>query len=263
MTVAKWTETLQNNLVSIDREVDLLSSLLLFSNFPSAPALIVYKASQYVQNAIVKYLKANTVNGCMNRNSINYDPSANFDQGNSCEEKYKFGGIISNTCNENNVLTGASSCPAGYSEKKLEFNFNPSISVTECVGNEVIKTGAVYFGGSFSTSSNNPVTNSKSCPNGFNAQKIFDCSSTYICTSTDYTKAISNSIPFGGFVSDCFAQSACPIGFDKIFLNVINACEISYCTKLKSFKAPQLMKPPFVAKPPSYKLLLEKRPKKF
>lgn len=258
MSVTKWAETLDNNMVTIDREVDLLNNLVLFSNFPDQSALSVYKASIHIKNAISKYLKENTVTGCLDRSSVNFEPLANYDPGNLCNEKIKFGGIIFKSCNENNILTGLSVCPSGYSEKIIS-SLDSSIRFVECLGNDFIKQSAVFFAGGYSSTANNPITNSKSCPKNFKAQKVFDCSSSFICVSTDEA-LVSSAIPFGGFVSQCFTniENKCLDGFEKQFLTYLNGCEISYCTKLKRTVLPRLNKPPFVPKPPSYRLLSER-----
>lgn len=48
-----------------------------------------------VQQAISEYLKVNTIDGCSDRNNINFNPQANYDSGKSCDEKLKFGGFVS------------------------------------------------------------------------------------------------------------------------------------------------------------------------
>lgn len=259
MTVGKWAETLDNNLAPIDREADLISALMVFSNFPSKPALAVYKASTYLQTAIAAYLNENSINGCLDRNSINYNPVANYDPGTLCQEQNRFGGILSYACANNILGANVRNCQPGFTERPLFMSSNPTISMTECVGGATIKQSSVLFGGIYSTMVDNPVTNGKSCPPGFMAQNIFECSNNFMCVSLDFSKAIKYAVPFGGFVSECFNDSVrdCPKGLEKKLVNVIKGCEISYCTKIKSFERAQLKKLPYSPKPPSYAKLIE------
>jgi hypothetical protein len=48
-----------------------------------------------LDKGIAKYLNINTIDGCLDRNNINYNPQAIYDSGNSCQDKLKFGGFFS------------------------------------------------------------------------------------------------------------------------------------------------------------------------
>ena len=143
----EWANSLDQNLRAIDREADLLSNLILGSNFPMFPIATVFKANAYVQNAIRTYLGKNSLDGCLDRFSVNYNPQANFDSGKMCLEQVKFGGVFSTTstaggCVLNNILTNAQSCPAGYLPKTSVLNGPAAtFSLTECVGDATIQKG--------------------------------------------------------------------------------------------------------------------------
>jgi len=257
MSVKAWSETLDANLVALDREADLLSNLVLGSNFPMFPMMTVFKANAYVQNAIATYLNVNSIDGCLDRNSVNFNPQANFDSGNMCDEKLKFGGtILSGSCSQSNVLTNSATCPGGYVAKTLTSS-QPSFTLTQCLGGDGVKNGAVLFGGVYSSMVNNQVTGGKSCPPFFKPQGLFDCADNFICVSTDINNGVRSAIPFGGFVSECFnePERTCPQGFETHLINVINGCQFSYCTRIKRFSRPLLSRPPFVPKPPSFSML--------
>ncbi|XP_011405693.1 PREDICTED: macrophage-expressed gene 1 protein-like [Amphimedon queenslandica] len=98
-------------------------------NFPELPDVLLTKTSDYIYKSIERYYKTNTIKGCTNMNSKNFNFHANLDD-NSCEKEkqnYTFGGIYQ-TCedHDNNVicdyygarqtnpLTLDYSCPEGY-----------------------------------------------------------------------------------------------------------------------------------------------------
>jgi hypothetical protein len=272
MSTREWAESLDANMRAFDREADLLSNLILGSNFPMFPMATVFKANAFVQDAIKQYLGLNSIDGCLDRGSINYNPQANFNSGKMCDESLKFGGFISNSktciqtdflggcsefgneCIQNNVLTNSATCPSGYVTKTFT-STNPSIKLSVCEGGPGINNGAVLFGGIYSSIANNPITGARSCPPNFRAQSLFDCSDNFICLSTDVNdNNIKTAVPFGGFISNCFFESPseCPQGLQKILINTIRGCQISYCSKYKDWSRPDLRRPPFVSRPPSY-----------
>ncbi len=255
MTTKEWADTLDANMRAFDREADLLSNLILGSNFPMFPMATVFKANGVVQEAIKQYLGLNSIDGCLDRASINYNPQANFNSGKMCDEIIKFGGIIS-AC-VNNLLTNSDSCPPGYVAKTFT-STSPSIKLTTCEGANGINNGAVLFGGVYSSLVQNPITGAKSCPPNFQAQSLLDCSDNYICLTTDVNdNNIKTAVPFGGIISNCFPESPseCPNGLQKILINTIRGCQISYCSKYKDWSRPELRRPPFVPRPTSYSRL--------
>jgi len=44
---------------------------------------------------VAKYLNLNSIEGCLDKNNINYNPQALYESANSCQEKLKFGGFFS------------------------------------------------------------------------------------------------------------------------------------------------------------------------
>lgn len=206
MSVTQWSQTLEQNYVAIDREGLLISNLFLPSNFATFPSSIVFKASTFVQKAIVEYLTLNSIDGCLDRNQVMFNPQANFDSGKSCDEKLKFGGFVSTSkkcgfitpqgdCSQfisettsNNYLTKTANCPVGYLAQTGVAS-NPWISLTQCVGDSSVQKGAVLFGGIYSNLHDNPVTGDKSCPSGFTAQSLFDYGDNFICQSSDLSTA--------------------------------------------------------------------------
>ncbi|XP_029960082.1 macrophage-expressed gene 1 protein-like [Salarias fasciatus] len=113
------------------------------------------------------------------------------------------------------------------------------------------------FGGIYSPSAANPVTNSKSCPPNFISSKFLS-DGQIICVSNDFEMGTRYSVPFGGLFS-CQAsnplakfQRRCPPQFSQHLAAVSDGCEILYCVKSGLFTGGQLLPvrlPPFTKSP--------------
>ena len=153
------------------------------------------------------------------------------------------------------MLTNTFECPPGY-ESILAFQTQsvkgPWANLTECRSGDKGKS-SLYFGGMYSTSSKNPLTNDTSCPKYFSPQPLFDCQNNNICLSLD-ERAVSNAVPFGGFISSCMPESNqdCMQGYTKVRINTYNKCTLYYCVQLKSWSRRSIEMPPFVQKPPPH-----------
>ncbi|KAM9360237.1 macrophage expressed 1, tandem duplicate 1 [Symphorus nematophorus] len=113
------------------------------------------------------------------------------------------------------------------------------------------------FGGIYSPSLMNPLTNAKSCPANFIPVKFLS-DRQMICVSKDYETATRFSVPFGGLFSCqssnplAGSQRHCPPKFSQHLAAVSDGCEILYCVQSGLFTGGQLLPihlPPFV-KPP-------------
>jgi hypothetical protein len=164
------------------------------------------------------------------------------------------------------VLTNKLECPPGY-DPILAFQTNnppgskgPWANLTECRGRNGLAVGGqskLYFGGIYSEDQDfypnrvlikNAVTGAYNCPEFFSAQPLFDCLNNRICLSEN-PRAISNAVPFGGFISSCMPQSSqvCKQGYSKVRINTYNACTLYYCVQLKTWSRPTLVKPPYTS----------------
>ncbi|XP_056628219.1 LOW QUALITY PROTEIN: macrophage expressed 1, tandem duplicate 1 [Triplophysa dalaica] len=134
ITLQKWQESTLNNLVAIDRSGLPLHYFLNPTTFPDLPVPTVNKIALSVKHAIESYYKVNTIPGCVNPDSKNFNFQANVDDA-SCEgpvTNLTFGGVYQ-TCNpltsDGNVLcdelaqknpaTGDFSCPQVYTATLL------------------------------------------------------------------------------------------------------------------------------------------------
>ncbi|XP_030000457.1 macrophage-expressed gene 1 protein-like [Sphaeramia orbicularis] len=110
------------------------------------------------------------------------------------------------------------------------------------------------FGGIYSPSLLNPITNSKSCPASFIPVKFLS-DGQVICVSKDYEAGTRSSVPFAGLFS-CESgnplangQRRCPPKFSQQLATVSDGCEILYCVQSGLFTGGQLRPvrlPPFI-----------------
>ncbi|XP_052419569.1 macrophage-expressed gene 1 protein [Carassius gibelio] len=129
ITLQKWQESTLNNLVAIDRSGLPIHYFLNPTTFPDLPAPTVNKIALSVRKAAEQYYKVNTIPGCVNPGSKNFDFQANIDDA-SCEgpvTNLSFGGIyqqctpltsdgntICDKTTQKNPATGDYSCPPLY-----------------------------------------------------------------------------------------------------------------------------------------------------
>ena len=130
-SLTDWEQGVLDHLVAIDRSGMPLYSVINTNNVPELPDTTLLTVMDYVYDAVTKYYKVNTIIGCMDPTSPNFNFQANLDD-KSCQAKqmnYTFGGIYQ-TCqkdmNENpdhdlcqsvyqtNPLTGDYHCPLHY-----------------------------------------------------------------------------------------------------------------------------------------------------
>ncbi|XP_051950727.1 macrophage expressed 1, tandem duplicate 2 [Xyrauchen texanus] len=134
ITLQKWQESTLNNLVAIDRSGLPLHYFLNPSTFPDLPIPTVYKLAILVQKAVERYYKINTIPGCIDSDSKNFNFQANVDDA-SCKgpvTNLSFGGIYQ-TCTpltsdgnvicdelaQKNPTTGEFSCLPPYTATPL------------------------------------------------------------------------------------------------------------------------------------------------
>ncbi|XP_051882131.1 macrophage-expressed gene 1 protein-like [Pristis pectinata] len=253
ITLQKWQQGLSNQLVAIDRSGLPLSFFVTPMNIPELPKPTVTKLSQAIERAITLYYTVNTHPGCVDLNSPNFNFQANLDDG-SCKEagtNFTFGGIyqqctplsgpgaqsLCQALTQKNPLTGAFSCPSGYSAIRLHSGLREEgVSQYEChrhchscwivlscckdvcgdvyyvnkahfdaywcaatPGTSVPQNTGYLFGGLYGPKSSNPLTQGHSCPMAFYPLHLFQ--HLRVCVSEDYEMGLRYSLPFGGFFS--------------------------------------------------------------
>ncbi|XP_059193369.1 macrophage-expressed gene 1 protein-like [Centropristis striata] len=125
------------------------------------------------------------------------------------------------------------------------------------VNGQAPENSGYLFGGIYSPSLLNPLTNAKRCPANFIPLKFLS-DGQVICVSNDYEAGSKYAVPFGGLFS-CESsnplardQRRCPSKFSQHLATVSDGCEILYCVQSGLFTGGQLLPirlPPFT-KPP-------------
>lgn len=312
-TMNDWASQVKSNLVSVDRLGFPIYELITLESVPELPPSLLYPVIEHVKSAIEDYYQFNMYRGCTDIDSPNFSYMANVDDG-SCTYKghnYSFGGIYQ-TCKEEgnldlcpqyiqrNPLTNDFSCPAGYksvylSENEISsqkpkkdciffntwfcsnaFEFGKALyKAYWCVGQkDTINHEGFLFGGIFSKALENPLTQSRACPQTFYALKMG--ADMHVCVSGNFELGFRYSVPFAGFFSckagnplsiagtdnlNSYLSSAnpvewprkCPLGFSMHLASIeFGTCEISYCVQGRalSFKGlPPVRRPPFFKLP--------------
>ncbi|XP_016128590.1 macrophage expressed 1, tandem duplicate 2 [Sinocyclocheilus grahami] len=134
ITLQKWQESTQNNLVAIDRSGVPLHYFLNPSMFPDLPVPTLHKLALSVQQAAARYYNINTIPGCVDPNSPNFNFQANVNDS-SCKgpvTNLTFGGVyqictpsaqdgkvICDELAQKNPDTGGYTCRQPYSASLL------------------------------------------------------------------------------------------------------------------------------------------------
>ena len=298
MTIDEWSNEIPNALVTIDRAGEPLYFVINSNTVPELRHETRAAVADTVYKAIKRYFKVNTHTGCTNPTSKNFDFQANIDDGECEAEKvplnYTFGGAYQrctdgrtdydycNLINQHNPLTNDYTCPDNYIPVKI---FSGTIDIVRryhliyhrryiylyeafwCVAKpetEIPVGSAFLFGGFYTRTSSNPLTNQMSCPQYFVPLKVGNYIS--LCVSTEYDAALEYAVPFGGFETcqtgnplarKTFSSDPntwphqCPQGYTSYFGAVEHGCDINICIKSGAFKSPTYNKllpprlPPF------------------
>ena len=277
LTIDKWAEGILDALVTIDRSSEPLHFVINSNTMPELRHESRAAVADIVYEAINRYFKVNTHAGCTNPKSQNFDFRANVDDGN-CESvhiplTYTFGGAyqrctagddyICNLIGQTNPLTNDYTCPDdNYIPVKI---FSGKISIRRrvylihhytyiyvyeaywCVaksGADIPVGNFVLFGGFYTSTMPNPLTNTMGCPQYFIPLKLGNYIS--VCVSTDYEKALQYAVSFGGFETcqsgnplamETFNSDPntwphqCPHGYTSYFGGVEHGCDINMCIK--------------------------------
>ncbi|XP_031573631.1 macrophage-expressed gene 1 protein-like isoform X2 [Actinia tenebrosa] len=249
-SINQWEDGLPNNLVAIDRSGDPLHYTITPEALPELPEFLALDLSRFVLKSIKTYYKHNSIKGCTDASSPNFNFQAVLDD-HSCKAPYTnftFGGVFqncsisgspsTNPCGafqQKNPKKNDYACPDGYNAVLLHQGLTPTTCHRECHGWWIFKschndcgyaryntywcvaTGSVkdhsgyLFGGLYTKIAMNPVTGTASCPPKLYPQR-FGPEGMYVCISDDYELAAQYSLRFAGFFS-CSAGN--PLAFKK------------------------------------------------
>uniref|UniRef100_UPI0037E8D3EF macrophage expressed 1, tandem duplicate 1 n=1 Tax=Semicossyphus pulcher TaxID=241346 RepID=UPI0037E8D3EF len=310
ISLQKWQESTQNNLVAIDRSGFPLHYFINTNTFPDLPQPTVGKVALTVSQAVERYYKINQRPGCVDVSSNNFNFQANIDDS-SCEgpaTNLSFGGVyqqctqlssdagpLCDALAQKNPDTGDFSCRLPYTATLLRSEVRQQgytsydcydqryrcgfLGLSHChrkvcqhnyhvrsaridtywcsVNGQAPENSGYLFGGIYSPSLLNPLTNAKSCPQSFIPLKFLSDGQN-ICVSKDYEAGTRFAVPFGGLFS-CQSSNPlsgskrrCPPKFSQHLATVSDGCEILYCVQSGLFTGGQLLPihlPPF-SKPP-------------
>ncbi|KAI7797656.1 macrophage-expressed gene 1 protein-like [Triplophysa rosa] len=233
ITLQKWQEGTLNNLVAIDRSGLPLHYFFNPTTFPDLPESTITKLALLVYQAAERYYEVNTIPGCVNPDSKNFNFEANVDDA-SCEgpaTNLTFGGIYL-TCNpstsEGNIIcdgkaqknpaTGEFSCPKPYTATLLRSETVESGYYHYECGKKCYTCGLFWL---FTCC--DPV-----CTNSYKVHSALI--STYWCSTTQKTQENSGYL-FGGLygpsMQNPFTKSkSCPANFfaQKLLSNGMMVC---------------------------------------
>ena len=107
----------------------------------------------------------------------------------------------------------------------------------------------MLFGGIYSTSQVNVMTNAKSCPPYFAPYELMDCNKNTICLSVDKENAIEYAVPFFGFTTNSIPnRSTCKNG-ENFQINKYGNYDFGYCSRKRDKPYPPLRRMPFSSLP--------------
>lgn len=235
-----WKNSVESNLVALDRSGEPIYMFINDETLPELPYSTIQTLYEFVkQQAVYTYYETNTIRGCTDPKSPNFNFRANFDDG-SCQASnytFSFGGVYQ-TCQstgpENmcigitsvNPLTGTFSCPSKFKPVLINEGKKPKVTtstrsyscgflwLSKCYETVFQWSTASYsaywcsafnatsnllFGGVFTSYSTNLLTEENSCPPFYYPLLILDDLSVCVSQNIDYGKKYS--VPFAGFYS--------------------------------------------------------------
>lgn len=230
---SEWVAGLSKNLVAVDRSGAPLFYAVHMGTLGSLAPVMVSRIRSHIQNAIERYYQANTIVGCMERDSQNFDMMANVPSDDCKPPKYNhtFGGVFQ-TCHGDqsmckdvevpNPMTGGYTCSEGF--RAIHLWSRVYKCRQECSGWWIFKKckspcstydlfwcassgktessskDTYLFGGVFNNKVSNPLTGSHGCPSAFYALKM-GSSGLQVCLSRDFELGQEHAFEFGGFFS--------------------------------------------------------------
>nr|AMZ02448.1 macrophage expressed protein-like isoform 2 [Littorina littorea] len=288
-TAATWAQSFNKDLVALDRSGNPLYYVITKEALPELSISVLQKVYEGVKQAVETYHLYNRIPGCVDPASPNFSPAANVND-DSCIQpstNLTFGGMyqqcvpryasVHEMCrwyNQVNPLTGAYSCPSGYSPVLIHgadvHNALYYYGLFWCVALSPTPSQSGYlFGGVYTSTLDNPVTDSQSCPPSFFPLRIGDGLHLSVCVNDNHEIGKETAVPLGGFytcsMGNPFAMEQtttlekrsewpkrCPPGYSSHIATVDQGCYINYCVTTGSLTGhvfTPIKRPPFSADP--------------
>ncbi|CAF0948588.1 unnamed protein product, partial [Adineta ricciae] len=286
--IQSWQASVRTNPVVVRRTIENITSFIQTDKISELSEIELTRVRQEINKAVSVYVERNVIYGCMSPASESFNWVANVDDG-ACKNPNttaKFGGFY-RTCDEkpglirkcgsyqlNNFHTGGLSCPSGFRasvlhnlthscckdipgkiDRRNTVLYTCSIFSKFKSSSDVLRDDSPYvYGGSFTSRSVNPITNSATCPQRFAVAKIANdinvCFTRQTITATGFPF-------FGGFYS-CNQgntlleppEQKCPEGYSIYIMGAIDTeCLLYVCLKFRNFndltQYPSVVLPPF------------------
>jgi hypothetical protein len=270
-----WLSTVDVNPTPISLSASYIVDLVSVEHFSNFSFEEIMGIKRILNNRAEVYLKNNVYTGCSDPTASNYVSYANVFDDSLCnyQSTYHFGGMYTVSDNPRystaNPLTEDPSCPTGFTAHPLlqmsydvvsnayyvcephhiiwrmchgcciRYVYQTVVSTTyTCLATANMTTG-MYFGGMYTTSSSNDITQGQSCPSKYIAFPIFlnaDKSSVaYVCMAP-YDSGHVTSVPFGGMFSSQYpnylldnGEPVCGKGFERHPVGPGPIAELTYC----------------------------------
>lgn len=273
-TYNDWLNSTTTNQAVVDIYTMSIMDFIVPWRLPELNQFQVQNLREIFDTCITNFIEDNTHVGCMDPYASNFNFKANVNNEIACmhNQNFSFGGVYQESSNSKfrfvNELTGTNSCPHGFTSYQITKPHTISHSwatkhchscwaVATCckhgtssesatvtpymciapINNESHVGGA--FGGMFTDSQVNDVTNRYACPTGFHVRKFplsWDIKTYYaVCYAPFDTEGANNGVKFGGIfssnVEDINTKSSfCPEGYARHSVYIGANTYLYYCT---------------------------------
>jgi len=276
-TYDDWVDTLKTNPATIGVKLIYILDIIREQYLPDFTFQQLVDIRKMFEYRLDVYLRNNYYKGCADPTASNYVSYANVFDSSLCNHQHTFyfGGLytVSNSANYqvNNLITQALSCPTNFIAHQLlhlqyqgathsndvcikhkhhkhchtEYWYEQITTDTfVCLSHQNESTSAgMYFGGVYTSTIINDITQSKSCPQKYVAFPIFHnyekTDITYVCQAP-YDSGNIISLPFGGIFSSqnpnflVGDKPVCGDGFQRHSVGPRPIAELTYCLEIGS-----------------------------